>query len=103
MHKKYIVRLTDQEQNELAIVIKKLKGTSQKVRRAQISSKADADGPKWADDRIAEDLILSVGEVRTHLRILCAKLGITNPSAQDTRVRVVERAFSTGLISEQDL
>ena len=55
------------------------------------------------DDQIAEDLILSVGEVRTHLRILCAKLGITNPSAQDTRVRVVERAFSAGLISEQDL
>ncbi len=55
------------------------------------------------DDQIAEDLILSVGEVRTHLRILCAKLGITNPSTQDTRVRVVERAFSAGLISEQDL
>ena len=55
------------------------------------------------DDQIAEDLILSVAEVRTHLRILCAKLGITNPSAQDTRVRLVERAFSAGLISEQDL
>ena len=55
------------------------------------------------DDQIAEDLVLSVGEVRTHLRILCAKLGITNPSTQDTRVRVVERAFSAGLISEQDL
>jgi len=35
-------------------VIKKLKGTSQKVRRAQIFLKADADGPAWTDVRIAE-------------------------------------------------
>ena len=33
MNKKYIVRLTDTERNELATLIKKLKGTSQKVRR----------------------------------------------------------------------
>ncbi len=39
MTKKYIVRLTDQERDELAAVIKKFKGTSQKVRRAQILSK----------------------------------------------------------------
>ena len=38
--------LTDQERAELAAVIKKFKGTSQKVRRAQILSKADSDGPK---------------------------------------------------------
>jgi hypothetical protein len=44
MNKKYIVRLTDQEWDELAAVVKKFKGTSQEVRRAQILSKADADG-----------------------------------------------------------
>src|SRR6202050_1373065 len=54
MQKKYVVRLTDQERDELRSVIKKLKGTSQKVRRAQILLKADADGPKWTDERIAE-------------------------------------------------
>jgi Homeodomain-like domain len=54
MNKKYLVRLTDQERDELAAVIKKFKGTSQKVRRAQILSKADADGPNWIDHRIAE-------------------------------------------------
>jgi Homeodomain-like domain len=54
MNKKYIVRLTDQERGELAAVIKKFKGTSQKVRRAQILSKADADGPNWTDHRISE-------------------------------------------------
>lgn len=43
MQKRYIVRLTDQERDELRMVVKKLKGTGEKVRRAQILLKADAD------------------------------------------------------------
>src|ERR1700674_5453071 len=54
MQKLYVVRLTDQEREELRSVVKKLKGTGQKVRRAQILLKADADGPHWTDERIAE-------------------------------------------------
>jgi hypothetical protein len=54
MQKIYVVRLTDQERDELHMVIKKLKGTGQKVRRAQILLKADAEGPHWTDARIAE-------------------------------------------------
>jgi hypothetical protein len=54
MQKRYVVRLTDQERDELRRVIKKLKGTGQKVRRAQILLKADAEGPNWTDERIAE-------------------------------------------------
>jgi len=54
MRKKYIVRLTDAERATLAEVVKRLKGSSQKVRRAQVLLKADADGPAWADARIAE-------------------------------------------------
>jgi Homeodomain-like domain len=54
MQKVYVVRLTDQERDELQGVVKKLKGTGQKVRRAQILLKADADGPNWTDERIAE-------------------------------------------------
>lgn len=54
MRKKYVVRLTDQERTVLQEVVKKLKGTSEKVRRAQILLKADADGPNWTDERIAE-------------------------------------------------
>jgi Homeodomain-like domain len=52
MRKLYIVRLTKQERVELQSVVKKLKGTGQKVRRAQILLKAD--GPNWIDERIAE-------------------------------------------------
>jgi len=54
MLKKYIVRLTDQERRTLREVVRKLKGSSTKVRRAQVLLKADADGPCWTDQRIAE-------------------------------------------------
>jgi len=54
MEKKYIVRLTDEERNVLRDVVKKLKGTSQKVLRAQVLLKADADGSNWTDKKIAE-------------------------------------------------
>ena len=54
MLKKYIVRLSDSERATLAEVIKKLKGSSLKVRRAQVLLKADANGPAWTDARIAE-------------------------------------------------
>ena len=54
MQKKYIVRLTDEERQTLHEVVKKLKGSSQKVRRAQILLKADADGPAWTDKQIAQ-------------------------------------------------
>jgi hypothetical protein len=54
MKKKYIVRLTEAERCELHDVIKKLKGSSQKVRRAQILLKADIEGLNWTDEQIAE-------------------------------------------------
>lgn len=54
MNKKYIVRLSDEERALCESVIKKLSGSSQKVRRAQMLLKADATGPNWPDARIAE-------------------------------------------------
>jgi len=54
MQKKYIVRLTGAERATLTEVVKKLKGSSQTVRRAQVLLKADADGPAWTDAKIAE-------------------------------------------------
>jgi hypothetical protein len=54
MQKKYVVRLTDEERMTLGNVVKKFKGSSQKVRRAQILLKVDADSCAWSDHRIAE-------------------------------------------------
>ena len=54
MKKKYIVSLSGGERGELQRVLRKLAGTSRKVRRAQILLKADANGPCWTDSKIAD-------------------------------------------------
>ena len=54
MQKKYIVDLSDEERVLLNEVVKKLKGSSQKVKRARMLLKADVNGPSWTDTRIAE-------------------------------------------------
>jgi hypothetical protein len=79
MQKKYVVRLTDQERSELVQVVKKLKGTSQKVQRAQILLKADADGPNWTDRRIAE------------------AFSCRTKTVENIRQRLVERGFEETL------
>ncbi len=79
MEKKYIVRLTDEERGVLKGVVKKLKGTSQKVRRAQILLKADADGPAWTDKRIAE------------------AFSCRTKTVENIRQRLVERGFTEAL------
>ena len=79
MEKKYVVRLTDQERNTLVEVVKKLKGTSQKVRRAQILLKADVDGPAWTDKQIAE------------------AYACRTKTVENVRQRLVERGFEETL------
>jgi len=54
MNKKYVIRLSDEERSVCQEIIKNLKGSSQKFRRAQILLTADADGPGWLDVKIAE-------------------------------------------------
>ena len=54
MNKKFIVRLSDEERQVCQEIVKRLKGSSEKVKRAQILLKADADGPAWPDAKIAE-------------------------------------------------
>ena len=63
MNKKYIVRLSDEERGVCQGIVKRLKGTSEKVKRAQIMLKADADGPGWPDAKIAEAYGCSVRTV----------------------------------------
>ena len=54
MNKKYIVRLTDEERAICESTIKKEKGTSEKLRRATILLKSDANEPAWDDAKISE-------------------------------------------------
>lgn len=79
MNKKYVVRLSEEERQACLDVVKKLKGTSQKVRRAQILLKADADGPAWTDAHIAEAF---------HCRV---------QTVENLRKRLVTEGFETAL------
>lgn len=79
MSKKFVVRLTDAERGVLVEVVKELKRTSQKVRRAQVLLKADADGPNWTDERIAE------------------ASGCRTRTVEKIRQRLVERRFAETL------
>jgi hypothetical protein len=65
MNKKYTVRLSDEERSACQAVVKKLKASSEKVRRAQMLLKADVDGPGWPDTKIAEAFDCGVQAVET--------------------------------------
>lgn len=71
MNKKYIVRLSTEERPILQEITKKLKGGSQRVRRAQILLKADADGSNWTDKRIAEAFSCRTQTVENIRESLC--------------------------------
>lgn len=79
MQKKYVVRLSESERLELTEVVRKLKGSSQKVRRAQILLKADVEGSNWTDQRIAD------------------AFGCRTQTVEKIRQRLVERGFSETL------
>jgi Homeodomain-like domain len=53
MQKKYVVRLTAAERELLHCLVKKPRVSAQKVLRARVLLKTDADGPNWTDAEIA--------------------------------------------------
>ena len=83
MQKKYVVRLNEQEREELQHVVKRFSGTSQKVKRAQVLLKADADGPAWIDARIAD------------------AFGCRTQTIENIRQRLVEQGFRETLDGKQ--
>lgn len=79
MQKRYLVKLSQAEQDELREVIKRLSGSGQKVRRAQILLKADMNGANWTDGQIA-----GAFECRTK-------------TVENIRQRLVEQGFESTL------
>lgn len=63
MKKKYIVRLNNEERKQLEDLTRKGKAAAYKIRHAQILLKADADGPNWTDERIAEAFSVTIRTV----------------------------------------
>jgi len=54
MNKKYIVRLTAEEQKELESLAKKGKTQAYRIKHANILLAIDADGPNWPDHQAAK-------------------------------------------------
>jgi transposase len=54
MNKKYVVRLTEEERRQLENLIAKGKAAAYRIKHAHILLKADANGPAWPDEKIAE-------------------------------------------------
>jgi transposase len=63
MNKKYIVRLADEEREQLTELTRKGKVAASKIRHAHILLKADVNGPAWTDTKIAESFSVSVNTV----------------------------------------
>ena len=54
MNKKYIVRLTEEERDELKALVKKGKTQAYKIKHANILLAVDADGPNESDEQTAQ-------------------------------------------------
>jgi transposase len=73
--KKYVVRLDGDERDRLQHLVRAGKAAGYKIRHANMLLMADADGPGWADEQIAEGLGVSLGQIE-HLRRRFVEQGI---------------------------
>src|ERR1700685_4064210 len=82
--KKYVVTLSDEEREQLSVLIHNGKHPAQKLLKARILLKADAsdDGEGWSDSQIAAALETSVDTVAR------------------TRQRLVEEGLEAALVSQ---
>jgi hypothetical protein len=62
-----------------------------------------AFGRPASNQQIADELFLSVAGVKTHLRALFQRFAVEDLPHNEKRVRLVERAFATGVLSPAEL
>lgn len=83
-------------------------GVSEAQRRVLVAlcrpfKDASAFASPATNQEIADELFLSIGAVKTHLRALFSRFGIEDLPQNQKRLRLVEIGFQTGLVAEHDL
>lgn len=72
MYKRYLVRLTDEEREQIERLIRSGRAHARKLLYGRILLKADADGPeRWTDERIAEAFEVSTATVARERKRCC--------------------------------
>lgn len=72
MHKRYVVRLTDEERASLQALVRGGRAHARKLLYGRILLKADANGPDhWTDEQIADAFELSTATVARERRRFC--------------------------------
>lgn len=65
------------------------------------------DSPSFAtpatNQQIADELVLSLDAVKSHMRALFGRFGLEDLPQNEKRVRLVERALQSGIVSEHEL
>lgn len=102
--KKYIVKLTPQQRQELSVMINSGKTAARELTHARILLKADTsqDGPAWSDSRIAEALEVSpatVARVRTRCATTSVQEAILPAKASRQRRRRLDGSQEAYLIA----
>ncbi len=64
MNKRYVVRLTSPEREQLEGIVSKGKANARKIVHAQILLKVDSGGPRWTDEQAAEAFNVHPSSVR---------------------------------------
>lgn len=103
MNKKYIVRLTAQERQELENVVNKGKTQAYRVKHAHILLAIDADGPNWPDHQAAKAYTCHQNTVR-NVRQRFVEQGLEaalerKPQDAPSRKRIIDGDCEARLIS----
>lgn len=103
MNKRYIVRLTPSEREDLEGLVSKGKANARKIAHAQILLKVDEDGPGWTDERAAEAFCVHTTTVRV-IRERFVNEGLESalnrkPQIRSSRERTLDGAGEARLIA----
>ena len=103
MNKKYIVRLSEAERQELLQLTTTGRAAAYKIKHAHILLQVDADGPHWSDRQVATAFRCHENTVR-NVRQRCVEEGFEaalarKPQASPSRARLLDGAQEARLIA----